>query len=80
MKKISLIVLLMMMSIGTMWSQNVNELLSDLKKEIAPDGRTAIWDVNTATQNGVVTLYGKVELVKYFIRDLQKCRSFFFVN
>ena len=61
MKKISLIVLLMMMSIGTMWSQNVNELLSDLKKEIAPDGRTAIWDVNTATQNGVVTLYGKVD-------------------
>ena len=34
MKKISLIVLLMMMSIGTMWSQNVNELLSDLKKEM----------------------------------------------
>lgn len=62
MKKASFIVLLMMlMSVNTMWSQDVNKLLSDLKTEIAPDGRTAIWDVNTVTQDGVLTLYGKVD-------------------
>lgn len=62
MKKANFIVLLMLMlSVNTMWSQDVNKLLGDLKAEIAPDGRTAIWDVNTAMQNGVLTLYGKVD-------------------
>lgn len=62
MKKVSLIVLLMlMMSVNTMYAQNVDELLSNLKSEVAPDGRTAIWDVNTAMQNGVLTVYGKVD-------------------
>ena len=61
MKKLSIIVFLMAISINIMCAQNVGELLSGLKKEIAPDGRTAIWDVNTTMQNGVVTLYGKVD-------------------
>ncbi|MGN0214797.1 MAG: NlpC/P60 family protein [Muribaculaceae bacterium] len=61
MKKLGIIVFLMAMSINIMWAQNVNELLGNLKKEIAPDGRTAIWDVNTTMQNGVITLYGKVD-------------------
>ncbi|MGM9802817.1 MAG: NlpC/P60 family protein [Muribaculaceae bacterium] len=43
------------------WAQDANELLANLKKEIAPDGRTAIWEVNTTLQNGVLTLYGKVD-------------------
>lgn len=61
MKKLSFIVFLMAISINMMCAQNVGELLANLKKEIAPDGRTAIWDVNTTLQNGVVTLYGKVD-------------------
>lgn len=61
MKRLGIIVFLMAMSINIMWAQNVNELLGNLKKEIAPDGRTAIWDVNTTMQNGVITLYGKVD-------------------
>ena len=61
MKKLGIIVFLMAMSMNIMWAQNVGELLANLKKEIAPDGRTAIWDVNTTLQNGVVTLYGKVD-------------------
>ena len=61
MKKLSIIVFLMAISINIMCAQNVGELLAGLKKEIAPDGRTAIWDVNTTMQNGVVTLYGKVD-------------------
>ena len=47
------------MSVAT--AQSVDDMLTDLKKTIAPDGRTAIWDVNTTMQNGVVTLYGKVD-------------------
>ena len=59
-KKISLLVL-SMFAVSSASAQNVDGLLADLKKTIAPDGRTAIWNVNTTLQNGVVTLYGKVD-------------------
>ena len=59
-RKISLLMLTVFsMSLAT--AQSVDDMLTDLKKTIAPDGRTAIWDVNTTMQNGVVTLYGKVD-------------------
>ena len=59
-RKISLLMLTVFsMSVAT--AQSVDNMLTDLKKTIAPDGRTAIWDVNTTMQNGVVTLYGKVD-------------------
>ena len=59
-RKISLLMLTVFsMSVAT--AQSVDDMLTDLKKTIAPDGRTAIWDVNTTMQNGVVTLYGKVD-------------------
>ena len=59
-RKISLLMLTVFsMSVAT--AQSVDDMLTDLKKTIAPDGRTAIWDVNTTRQNGVVTLYGKVD-------------------
>ena len=59
-RKISLLMLTVLsMSVAT--AQSVDDMLTDLKKTIAPEGRTAIWDVNTTMQNGVVTLYGKVD-------------------
>lgn len=53
-----------MLAIGAASAQNVGELLADLKKEIAPDGRTAIWEVYNTLQDGVVTIYGKVDSQK----------------
>ena len=36
------------------------DVIGNLKKEIAPDKRTAVWDVNTIDQNGVLTVWGTV--------------------
>ncbi len=36
------------------------DVLKNLKNEIAPDKRTAVWDVNTIDQNGVLTVWGTV--------------------
>ena len=36
------------------------ELVANLKAKVAPDGRTAIWDVKTIMQDGVPTIYGTV--------------------
>ena len=59
-RKTSLLMLTVFsMSVAT--AQSVDDMLTYLKKTITPDGRTAIWDVNTTMQNGVVTLYGKVD-------------------
>lgn len=41
-------------------AQSVAQVLQDLKKEIAPDKRTAVWNVNTIDQNGVPTIWGTV--------------------
>ncbi|MBR5102002.1 MAG: C40 family peptidase [Muribaculaceae bacterium] len=41
-------------------ANNTAALLDELKKELAPDGRTAVWDVSAATQKGVLTIYGTV--------------------
>jgi hypothetical protein len=56
-----LIAMMSIVAASAMSAQNVDELLTNLKSEIAPDGRTAIWDVKTTLQNGVVTLFGKVD-------------------
>ncbi len=62
MKSIKLLIAsLSIVAASAVSAQNVGELLTKLKGEIAPDGRTAIWDVNTTLQNGVVTLFGKVD-------------------
>lgn len=36
------------------------DVLKELKNNIAPDKRTAVWDVNTIDQNGVLTVWGTV--------------------
>ncbi len=56
-----LIAMMSIVAASAVSAQNVDELLTNLKSEIAPDGRTAIWDVKTTLQNGVVTLFGKVD-------------------
>lgn len=38
----------------------VEEVIAELKSQVAPDSRTAIWDVNVIDQNGVLTIYGTV--------------------
>lgn len=38
-----------------------NKILTDLKAQIAPDSRTAIWNVNATLQSGVLTIYGTVD-------------------
>ena len=40
-----------------------DDVLSALKQRVAPDKRTAIWDVQTISQNGIVTLK-KINLKK----------------
>ncbi|MBQ0114575.1 MAG: C40 family peptidase [Bacteroidales bacterium] len=37
-----------------------DDVLSALKQRVAPDKRTAIWDVQTISQNGIVNIIGKV--------------------
>ena len=63
MKKYLFIVTLMIVttSMSIMASPlTASEVLDSLKARIAPDGRTALWNVNTIDQNGVLTLYGNV--------------------
>lgn len=63
MKKYLFIVTLMIVttSMSIMASPlTASEMLDSLKARIAPDGRTALWNVNTIDQNGVLTLYGNV--------------------
>ncbi|MGN0229205.1 MAG: NlpC/P60 family protein [Muribaculaceae bacterium] len=59
-RKISLL-MLTVFSVSAASAQSVDDMLAELKKTVAPDGRTAIWQVNTTLQNGVVTLFGKVD-------------------
>ena len=62
MKKILLLALAAMIAPAMFGqSQSADEIISKLKKEIAPDGRTAIWNVSTVMQKGVVTLVGEVD-------------------
>lgn len=39
---------------------NPTKVLTDLKQRVAPDKRTAVWDVKTVTQKGVLTIVGTV--------------------
>lgn len=42
------------------WAATPREILSSLKQRVAPDKRTAVWDVKALTQKGVVTIVGTV--------------------
>lgn len=50
---------ILMMSINS-FAVNPSKVLTDLKQRIAPDKRTAIWDVKTVSQKGVLTVVGTV--------------------
>ena len=59
MKKIALLIAAACLSMAAM-AQNPDEIIANLKSSIAPDGRTAIWDVKTIEQDGWLTVYGTV--------------------
>lgn len=42
------------------WAATPNEIITNLKQRIAPDKRTAVWDVKVVSQKGVVTVAGTV--------------------
>lgn len=41
-------------------AQNLDAVLAELKSQYAPDKRTAVWDVQSTIQDGVVVIYGTV--------------------
>lgn len=56
-----LIALMLIIGNNYCFAQDVNELLANLKKEIAHDGRTSIWDINAQDVNGTWNVTGKVD-------------------
>lgn len=57
------------------WAATPREILNSLKQRIAPDKRTAVWDVKTVTQKGVVNVVGTVgtnELKDAVTAELEK--------
>ena len=56
----SILVVATMMVAAQAWAATPAEVLKDLKQRIAPDKRTAVWDVKTVTQKGVVNVIGTV--------------------
>lgn len=56
----SILVVATMMVAAQAWAVTPAEVLKDLKQRIAPDKRTAVWDVKTVTQKGVVNVIGTV--------------------
>ncbi len=59
MKKIFFVLTALVMSLQAM-AINANDLVAHLKDSIAPDGRTAVWDVKVAQQGNQVSLSGTV--------------------
>lgn len=45
---------------AAMGQASAADVLKELKNNIAPDKRTAVWNVNTIDQNGVLTVWGTV--------------------
>jgi SH3-like domain-containing protein len=60
--KTSIIILVAVLSCQVMQASTAEDIINNLKTRIAPDARTAIWDVKTISQNGVPTIYGTVGL------------------
>lgn len=62
MKKITktLLVVASLLVASQVWAATPREILSSLKQRVAPDKRTAVWDVKALTQKGVVTIVGTV--------------------
>ena len=60
--KIRLFVIALVMAVGSVvaWAATPVETLADLKARIAPDKRTAVWDVTAKQQNGKWVLAGTV--------------------
>ncbi len=58
----ALLLFALAMTSCTVWAQkkDATQLLGDLKARVAPDARTAIWNVSCTTQNGMLTVYGTV--------------------
>lgn len=42
------------------WAATPREILSTLKQRVAPDKRTAVWDVKAVSQKGVINIVGTV--------------------
>lgn len=60
-KLIALSCALALGSFSTFAQENVNDLLKDIKKEIAPDSRIAIFDLTANENNGEWVIKGKVD-------------------
>ena len=62
MNKVSRILLVALVACiaGGMWAATPREIVNSLKQRIAPDKRTAVWDVKTVSQKGVLTIVGTV--------------------
>ncbi len=55
------VTLMAALAITTAWAAtDAAQVLTNLKARIAPDGRTALWNVQSTTQNDVLTVYGTV--------------------
>ncbi|MBQ0121959.1 MAG: C40 family peptidase [Bacteroidales bacterium] len=65
MNKVSRILLVVVAACiaGSMWAATPREIVNSLKQRIAPDKRTAVWDVKTVSQKGVLTIVGTVGTV-----------------
>ena len=59
MKKTILLAATLLLAVSAI-AQTPEQLLGQLKQRLAPDKRTALWDVHATRQNGVTTLTGTV--------------------
>ena len=63
MKKIALLLVMLMLAITVTAASKLKQVqtkVADLKERLAPDGRTALWDVNVHSKGRAVILYGLV--------------------
>ena len=59
MKRIILVAIALVLTLAAM-AQTPEQLLGQLKQRVAPDKRTALWDVKASRKSGVTTLTGTV--------------------
>lgn len=78
MKRIIIILSVVLVAMGAMAAtvSGVKSTLDKVKKRVAPDKRTVLWDVNTSHENGTITIDGivgtqeiKDEIVKAFASE-----------
>lgn len=56
----TLVLVASMLVVAQAWAASPRDIISSLKQRIAPDKRTAVWDVKAVCQNGVVNIVGTV--------------------